>query len=232
MTSGPRRDRFDGVDAWVFDLDHTLYPPRAGVFEQMDDRIAQFIADHEGASLEEAHRLREAYWRRYGATLEGLRRHHGVDPDAFLDYIHDVSLDRLEADPALYAAIDALPGRKLVHTNGSREHARRVIERLGLEGLFERVFAIEDVDYAPKPDALAYQIVQMAAELDARRAAMLEDTVENLRAPHEAGMRTVWKRAPGAAVRGEIETPPYVTKATEDLTAFLRWLAGEAPGRR
>ncbi|HEY6920123.1 MAG TPA: pyrimidine 5'-nucleotidase, partial [Methyloceanibacter sp.] len=121
--SGKLRGRFDHVEAWVFDLDNTLYPADCNLFAQIDRRMGEFIANSFGIPLEEAQALRETYYYEHGTTLAGLVRLHGVSPDVFLDYVHDIDLNSITACPELAAALDALPGRKFIFTNGSRKHA-------------------------------------------------------------------------------------------------------------
>ncbi|MGH6748923.1 MAG: pyrimidine 5'-nucleotidase, partial [Methyloceanibacter sp.] len=133
MSGRPNESRgFDHVEAWVFDLDNTLYPADCNLFAQIDRRMGEFIAQQLGLTLEEAQALRQTYYYEYGTTLAGLVRLHGISPDAFLDYVHDIDLSAVAAAPELGAAIDALPGRKFIFTNGSRKHAEAVAARLGV----------------------------------------------------------------------------------------------------
>src|SRR5262249_36559250 len=129
-----QRSGFDYVDTWVFDLDNTLYPADCNLFAQIDRRMSEFIAEELGLNLDQAQALRQTYYYEHGTTLAGLVRLHGVSPDAFLDYVHDIDLSAIAASPELAAAIDALPGRKFVFTNGSRKHAEAVAARLGVLG--------------------------------------------------------------------------------------------------
>ena len=107
----------------MFDLDNTLYPADCNLFAEIDTRMGDFIAARFGVSLEEAQRMRKSYYYQYGTTLAGLMRLHDVCPNAFLDYVHDIDLSVIAPAPELGQALDALPGRKFVFTNGSRRHA-------------------------------------------------------------------------------------------------------------
>jgi putative hydrolase of the HAD superfamily len=207
------RASFAHVDAWVFDLDNTLYSPAVRLFEQVEARMCAYMMYILGVDAEEANRLRALYWRRYGTTLTGLIEEHGVSPEPFLEHVHDIVLSGVAPLPALAAAIGALPGRKIVYTNGSRAHARRVTTALGLGGAFDALYAIEDAGFVPKPEAAAFATVFGAAGLAPRRAAMFEDDARNLAVPHGLGMRTV--------LVGPLAPAPHVEHQTEDLTGFL-----------
>lgn len=180
------------VETWVFDLDNTLYPPSARLFEQIDARMTGFIMRELGMAREAADRLRRDYWQAHGTTLRGLMAHHGTDPVRFLAEVHAIDLSALAPDPALAAALDRLPGRKLVHTNAARAHAGRVLAALGLAGRFDAIYAIEDKDYVPKPERAAYDAILARSGIDPARAAMIEDDARNLEVPKALGMATVW----------------------------------------
>lgn len=191
------------MDLLIFDLDNTLYPPQRQLFDLIDVRINRFMIERAGIPAGEVDGLRRAYWRAYGVTLQGLIRHHGVDPEDYLHYVHDVDVtSRLDPDPQLAAALSALPQRKAVFTNGTTQHAERVLNALGIAGHFDELFDIRVANYLPKPFAEPFQAVLAAVGLPARRCAMIEDTRDNLRTAKELGMTTV--------LVGEGETPAYV----------------------
>ncbi len=207
-------DSFRHVRTWVFDLDNTLYPAEARLFDQIETRMTGFVMTALGVGREEADLLRAAYWRKYGTTLAGLMRVHGLDPEAYLADVHDIDLSALARAPELRAAIEALPGRRIVHTNGSREHARRVTVARGLDGAFDAIYGIEDAGFTPKPERAAFEIVIGLDGTTAGAAAMFEDDPRNLEAPHALGMRTVLVGPKG-------EHGPHVHHRTEDLADFL-----------
>ena len=180
---GPGGD-FSHVEAWVFDLDNTLYPSDCNLFAEIDTRMGDFIAARFGVSLEEAQRMRKSYYYQYGTTLAGLMRLHDVCPNAFLDYVHDIDLSVIAPAPELGQALDALPGRKFVFTNGSRRHAESVIARLGLDGRFDDVFDIHAAEFIPKPERAAYERFMGAHAVAAGSAAMFDDLPHNLRTAH------------------------------------------------
>ncbi len=221
MTAPARRPslapdaRMGRVARWVFDLDNTLYPGGARLFDQVNARITRFVMRTVGVDRAEAEALRARYWREHGTTLAGLMTHHGLDPDAYLEDVHAIDLSALAPDPDLAAAIDRLPGRKIVYTNGSRAHGRRVTAALGLR--FDAIYGVEDAGLRPKPQRAAFEQVFALDRLDPAVAAMVEDDQRNLRAPVEMGMLAIWRPAL------EAEAPePHVDFIARDLTGFLR----------
>ena len=209
---------FAHVEHWVFDLDNTLYPPSARLFDQIERRMTDFVARTLNVPADTANHLRDHYWRLYGTTLAGLMHEHGLEPGPYLADVHDISFDALSPDPALRAAIAALPGRKIVFTNGSAPYAERVLAARGLSGgLFDGVFGVEHADYHPKPAARAFDAVFAKAGVAPRQAAMFEDDPRNLAVPHGLGMRTVH-------VAPHPEPAPHIEHHTDDLPGFLRAL--------
>lgn len=209
---------FRHVTTWVFDLDNTLYPPGARLFDQIERRMTGWVMRELSLSRDEADRLRRAYWARHGTTLAGLMREHGIDPHGYLHEVHDIDLAPLTPDPGLAAALAALPGRRIVHTNGPAPYARRVLAARGLDGAFDAVYGVEHAGYRPKPEPAAFATVFAADGLDPARAAMFEDDARNLAAPHAMGLRTVH-------VAPAPEPAPHIHHHTDDLTGFLRALA-------
>jgi putative hydrolase of the HAD superfamily len=208
------RLHFIHVTTWVFDLDNTLYPPQARLFDQIEARMTTFVMEFLGVARAEADRIRHAYWREHGTTLAGLMRHHDIDPGPYLQAVHDISLDHLAPDPALAGAIRALPGRKIVYTNGAGEYARRVVAARGLSDVFDAIYGVEHAGYRPKPEAGAFAAVLERDGAEAGNAAMFEDDPRNLAAPHEMGMRTVH-------VAAEPVCAPHIHHHTDDLGGFL-----------
>jgi putative hydrolase of the HAD superfamily len=207
------RELFAHVETWVFDLDNTLYPPVVRLFDQIERRMTDYVMRALGVQAEEANALRDRYWRSYGTTLAGLMREHGLAPGPYLEYVHDIDLSTVPPAPALGAALGRLPGRKVVYTNGSREHARRVTRAVGLEGCFDALYGFEDAAYLPKPEPAAFATVFARDGLAPARAAMFEDDPRNLEVPHGLGMRTV--------LVGPAASHPHVHHQTEDLAGFL-----------
>jgi len=209
----PAQD-FAHVTDWVFDLDNTLYPPEAQLFAQIEVRMTDYVMRTLGIDRPEADRLRRYYWQLYGTTLAGLMHEHNVDPTPYLTDVHEISLDHLTPDFALREAIAALPGRKIVYTNGCAPYAERVLAARGLSGLFDGIYGVEHADFHPKPQQRAFETVFAKARITPALAAMFEDDPRNLAAPHAMGMRTVHV-APDPAHE------PHIQHHTADLPRFL-----------
>lgn len=208
------KDVFSHVRTWVFDLDKTLYPPRMRLFDQIEVRMTRFVMEALGVDRAEADRLRKHYWATYGTTLAGLMREHDVDPGPYLTTVHDIDFGGLAPDPSLADRIRALPGRRIVYTNGTAPYAEQVLSHRGLSGLFDAVYGVEHAGFLPKPERAAFEAVFATDGTDTTLAAMFEDDVRNLAAPHAMGMRTV-------LVTPEPNPAPHVHHHTDDLTSFL-----------
>jgi len=181
---------FARVETWVFDLDNTLYPHHLNLWQQVDERIRDYIAGFLKVAREDAFRIQKDYYKRYGTSMRGLMAEHGMSPDEFLDYVHQIDHSPLEPNPALGAALERLPGRKLILTNGTRKHAQAVMRRLEIHGHFEDVFDIVAAELEPKPLAQTYDRFLARHGVDPRKAAMFEDLARNLAVPHALGMIT------------------------------------------
>lgn len=203
------------IDTWVFDLDQTLYPPDMALFPQVNAKMAAYVQDALGVSEAEANALRHHYYTVHGTTLAGLMTHHDIDPDPYLVAVHDIDFSVLSPDPELAAAIKALPGRKIIYTNGSAPYAESVAAARGLSGLFDAVYGVEHANYHPKPSAEAFATVFTKDALTPTKAAMFEDEARNLRVPHSLGLTTIHV-APTAAPEDHIH------HHTNDLTRFLQ----------
>lgn len=229
IEKGTLRRAFADVSVWIFDLDNTLYPPESALWPQVDQRITLFLGNMFGLDGMSARALQKYYYQKYGTTLKGLMDQYGMKPEPFLDFAHDIDVSRLPPDPELGHAIEALPGRKLILTNGSEAHARNVAGRLGILHHFEAVFDIIAADFTPKPEEATYLKFLDQYQIDPSRAAMFEDLEKNLLVPHRLGMRTVLILPKQYDIHREAEeqadsTAEYVHFKTKDLTAFLREL--------
>ena len=208
---------FAHVTQWVFDLDNTLYPPEARLFDQIEERMTDWVMRVTGAGRAEADRVRHDYWMEYGTTLAGLMAEHDVDPGPYLTEVHDISFEGLTPDPALAQALTALPGRKIIYTNGTAPYAENVVAALGLSGLFEAIYGVEHAAFRPKPDRAAFETVFARDGLTPTKAAMFEDSPRNLEAPRELGMRTI--HVAPRPVDGA-----HIDYHTSNLTEFVTWL--------
>lgn len=205
------------IDIWLFDLDNTLYPPEAEFMSLIEGRMTGFVARETGLPRGEAFALQKTYLSEHGTTLAGLMANHGVDPEAFLDEVHDVSMSSLVPDPALRAAVAALPGRRLVFTNGDKRHAERVLAKLELDDLFEATFHIALADYIPKPHPQTFARMIEAHDVTPASTAFFEDSARNLLPAHALGMTTVLV---GPDALNADHT--FVHHRTDNLAAFLR----------
>ena len=206
---------FDHVRTWIFDLDETLYPPSTPLFPQIEARMGAWIRARLGVSAAEADALRARWWHDHGTTLAGLMREHGEDPAPFLADVHDIDFSVLVPDPRLRAALAALPGRRVIFTNGTAPYAERVLAARGLDGLWDAIYGVEHADHVPKPERAAFDRVFALDGLDPTTAAMFEDSARNLAVPHALGVVTVHV----GAVR---DPAAFVQHHTDDLAAFLR----------
>jgi putative hydrolase of the HAD superfamily len=226
-SSRPKPPGFGGVETWVFDLDNTLYPHHLNLWQQVDDRIRAYITDFLKVPHEQAFRIQKDYYKRYGTTMRGLMTEHGMKPDDYLEFVHQIDHSPLEPNPALGSAIDKLRGRKLILTNGTRRHADAVMKKLAVHQHFEDIFDIVAAELEPKPSKRTYERFLKLHDVDPHKAAMFEDLARNLEAPHALGMVTVLvvPEAQREVFREgwELEgrDAAHVDYLTDDLAGFL-----------
>lgn len=218
-------DPLGHVETWIFDLDNTLYPARSNLFDQVDRRMGAFIAQHFGLDPDAARVEQKRLFRAHGTTLRGLMTEHGIDPHAFLDFVHDIDVSLVDPDPVLADALDALDGRKIIFTNGSVAHAERVLAQLGIGGRFAGVFDIAAAEFVPKPDPSCYAVLVARHGIDPRATIMVEDMARNLAPAKALGMTTAWVRT-DTDFAGDADAS--IDIVVEDLTA---WLAGVVEAR-
>jgi putative hydrolase of the HAD superfamily len=194
------------VAVFFFDLDNTLYAERIGVVARIDRRINEYLEVHLGIPAAEVDGVRRQFWAEHGTTLRGLMSRHSVDADDYLQYVHDIDLgDLLAPNQRLRTLLARLPGRKAVFSNASRAHARRVLDLLGLDGAFEAVIGLEDLDYVPKPQPQAFRIALDRLGAAAHASTLIDDLRANLRAAKQLGMRTVWVASDGEPADATID---------------------------
>lgn len=219
-------------EVWIFDLDNVLYPADCRLFELVSARITQYVMRHYDVPMEEARVRQRALFLEYGTTMNGLMALDGIDPHAYLAFVHDIAMDRLSPAPDLAARIAALPGRKLVFTNGDAAYARRVLAARGLGQVFEGVQDIIASDFHPKPDARAYDRLVAAWDFDPTRAVFFEDMAINLRPAKALGMTTSWVQGghdwghdPAHKTKGADGPPAYVDYVCGSLESALAMLS-------
>jgi len=216
----PAIRRLAEIETWIFDLDNTLYPASCRLFDRIHARMQRFIIERLGLSPDAALAVQKRYFREFGTTMRGLMTVDRVDPRDFLDYVHDVDLSCVPPDPELAAALAALPGRKLVHTNGSVAHAERLLAHLDIAGLFSGIVDIAAAGFEPKPALAGYQELLRRYRVAPGTALMVEDIATNLVPAAALGMTTAW-------VRGSVDWAAagseggHIHYVVDDLGKFL-----------
>lgn len=214
------------IDSWIFDLDNSLYCSSANLFELIDIKMGEFIQQLLGVDAPEARRIQKGYFRDHGTTLAGLMKTHDVDPHEFLNFVHDIDLARISADPALVDAVARLPGRKYVFTNGDERYARRVLEKLGLGNLFDGLHDIHAMDYLPKPHPASYAAMCARYGIEPSRALFVEDMARNLKPAKQLGMTTVWIDN-GSEQAVEDEDRSFIDYRIADIGEWLTDILGD-----
>lgn len=190
---------------WLFDLDNTLHDARPHIFPHINRAMVEYIRDHLGVDEDEATRIRQHYWQRYGATLLGLMRHHGTDPRHFLWHTHQFpNLKRmLVFERGLKAMLRRLPGRKIVFSNAPLHYSEAVLALAGIRGSFATVYSVERLRFQPKPAVGGFRHLLHSERLTAHRCVLVEDSLANLQTAKQLGMKTVW-------ISGSTRQPPFV----------------------
>jgi putative hydrolase of the HAD superfamily len=216
---------FAHIDTWVFDLDNTLYPASCRLFDQIDVKMTGLVSDLLKVPRDEARGIQKGLFHKHGTTLRGLMVEHAVDPGDFLRHAHDIDYSPVLEDALLGEALTELPGRKLIFTNGTVDHARSVLHQLGVNDHFTDIFDIIHSDYVPKPQRAPYEKFVLATGINPKTSAMFEDIARNLEAPHDMGMTTVLITSDDNAdahILNGAEMPGYVDHTTSHLAGFLK----------
>lgn len=215
---------FRHVTSWIFDLDNTLYRADNGIFAQIESRMTDYVTALLKLPRDAARARQKDLYRRHGTTLSGLMREHEVDAEDYLRFVHDIDLGALRPDPDLAAALEKLPGRRFVFTNGCRDHAARILDRLQMAHLFDDVWDIRTIDFLPKPHSDAYASVVRASGVEPGKSAMFEDLARNLVPARAMGMTTIWLKtdAPWGNHGPLLDVKPGdIDHETENLAGFL-----------
>ena len=212
---------FKLIKCWIFDLDNTLYSGKTKVFEQVDKRMSKYISNKLDVSVEEAKKIQKNYFYKYNTTLNGMIKNHKIDPNEFLEFVHDINIDFLQKDPELEKEIEKLNGKKIIFTNGSRKHALNVTKRIGIDQLFDDIFDIVDCNFIPKPSIEPYKKLVEKHKIDPKLCVFVEDIARNLKPAYEMGMKTVWieNDEPWASKFSDSE---FVNYRTNNLSEFLK----------
>lgn len=219
--------RFAHIRDWIFDLDNCLYPASTGLFALIDERMSCYIQRLLDCDPVEARRVQKAHFHAHGTTLAGLMADHGVDPDHFLDDVHDIALDKVQCDRRLQQLLARVPGRRFVFTNGDASYARRVLEAIGIHDQFDDLHDIRASSYRPKPDPHGYALLCARFGIDPGRALLADDMVQNLAPSKALGMTTVW--VDNGSERGNhAYDEAVVDHSTSDLGDWLESMLGNA----
>ena len=209
------------IKYWIFDLDNTLYSGKTKVFEQVDKRMSKYISEKLNVSVEKAKKIQKSYFHQYNTTLNGMIKNHKIDPDDFLEFVHDIDIDFLQKDPKLAAEIEKLEGKKIIFTNGSKKHAINVTRRLGIDQYFDGIFDIVDCDFIPKPSIEPYIKLVKKHEIDPKLCVLVEDIARNLKPAYEMGMKTVWIENDEPWAK-KFSDSSFVNYKTNNLSEFLK----------
>ena len=210
------------VDTWVFDLDNTLYSADSGIFQQVSELMGKFVSKHLNIDIKEAKKIQRKYYKKHGTTLRGMMDNHGVDPDTFLNEVHQLDYSIVEPDQKLNEELDKLRGKKIIYTNANLQHVNQVLSRLELTNMFDDIFDIKMADYIPKPELNPYKQFIDKFNINTSSAIMFDDIAKNLVPAKDLGFTSVWINAGYenfsddiASSRGSLD---YETK---DLSSFL-----------
>ena len=211
---------FQSIDTWIFDLDNTLYPASSRLFDQVDRRITEYIMQALDLEWDDAHKKQKLFFREYGTSLSGMMEVHNIPANEYLEYVHNIDLSPLAPSPALNQALEQLPGRKVIFTNGSTAHAKNVTEKLGITHHFDATFDIVDCEFTPKPDLIVYEKMLSTLSINPKSAVMIEDMARNLVPAAALGITTVWVRTEEAwAVEGA--GGDHIEHIVDNLTEWL-----------
>lgn len=181
------------IKNWIFDLDNTLYPPEENIFSQIDKKMTSFISNNLNISFDEAYEIQKENFINHGTTLAGFMndKNNKINPDKFLEYVHDIDLSTLRKDNKLREVLLLIPGKKYIFTNGTKHHAENVLKKLNLENIFQSIFGIKEANYLPKPNIKTYDLFLKNNKIDPKTCIMFEDMSRNLIPAKELGMTTV-----------------------------------------
>ena len=212
---------FRSIKYWIFDLDNTLYSGDTKVFDQVDKKMSKYISDKLNVSIEEAKKIQKNYFYEYNTTLNGMIKNHKINPDEFLEFVHDIDIDFLQKDPNLAKEIEKLEGKKIIFTNGSRKHSINITKRIGIDQYFDDIFDIVNANFIPKPAMEPYKKLVEKHKIDPKLCVLVEDIARNLKPAYEMGMKTIWieNNEPWAK---KFSDSDFINYKTNNLSEFLK----------
>ena len=209
------------IKYWIFDLDNTLYSGETKVFEKIHKRMSFYISKKLNVNLIKAKEIQKNYFHKYNTTLNGLIKNHKIDPNEFLEFVHDIDISFLNKDLSLREELKKIEEKKYIFTNGSHFHVQNIIKQLGIEDLFDGAFDIIDSDFNPKPSIEPYKKIIKKFDIDPKKTVFIEDIAHNLKPAHELGMKTVWLEN-NEAWASKHSKEPYINFKTKVLSDFLK----------
>ena len=212
---------FQSIKYWIFDLDNTLYSGKTRVFEQVSNKMTKYVSEKLSVNLEEAKRIQTSYFHKYNTTLNGLIKHHKINVNDFLDFVHDIDIDFLKKDLKLNKELEKLDGKKIIFTNGSKKHALNVTQRIGIDHHFEDFFDIIDANLIPKPAIEPYKKIVEKHKIVPKLCAFVEDIARNLKPAYEMGMTTIWIENDEPWAK-KFSDANFVNFKTNNLSEFLK----------
>ena len=209
------------IEYWIFDLDNTLYSGQTKVFSEVDKKMSAFISKKMNIDLIQAKKIQKKYFYESGTTLSGLMKHHKIDPNEFLEFVHDIDISWLPKDFLLREELKKIKEKKYIFTNGSHSHVVNVTKQLGIQDLFDGVFAITDADFVPKPHIDPYQKIIKKFNLNPEESILIEDIAHNLEQAKKLGMKTCWLENNEAFAKKDADKP-YIDYKIKSLPSFLQ----------
>ena len=209
------------IKYWIFDLDNTLYSGQTKVFSEVDKKMSDYISKKLNVDLAEAKKIQKKYFYETGTTLSGLMRHNNIDPYEFLDFVHDIDISWLPKDLLLEKELKKIKEKKYIFTNGSHSHVNNVIKQLGINDLFDGVFAITDSDFVPKPNLQPYQKLIKKFNIDPKKSILIEDIAHNLKPAKNLGMKTCWLENNESFAKKDADKP-FIDYKIKSLPSFLQ----------
>ena len=210
------------IKYWIFDLDNTLYSGQTKVFSEVDKKMSSFISKKFNIDLVEAKKIQKEYFYEYGTTLSGLMKKRNIDPNEFLEFVHDIDISWLPKDEHLKEELIKIKEKKYIFTNGSASHVTNITQQLGIEDLFEAAFTITDADFIPKPSLEYYKKGVNKFNLDPKKSVLFEDICHNLKEAKFLGMKTVWLENDEPFASRDKDKPYIDYKFKGPLSSFLQ----------
>tara|TARA_S200000501_G_scaffold328584_1_gene328598 strand:- start:233 stop:904 length:672 start_codon:yes stop_codon:yes gene_type:complete len=209
------------IKYWIFDLDNTLYSGQTKVFSEVDKKMSSFISEKFNVSIAEAKKIQKEYFYEYGTTLSGLMKKRNVNPNEFLEFVHDIDISWLPQDKQLKEELIKIKEKKFIFSNGSHAHIENVTNQLGINGLFDGAFDITDADFVPKPHLDPYEKMIKKFKLNPKESILIEDIAHNLEQAKKLGMKTCWLKNNEAFAKKDADKP-YIDYKINNLPSFLQ----------